>query len=574
MRFKRMRATWIGVAAVGWLASSSAWGQGDSRSRMEAELKLTVGIAYLNNDEPREALTRLEEAIALDPQNGTARFLAATALNRLGRYQEALPHLQQARELKAEAPPGRIAWFEGEALYWLGRFDEAAAKFEEAIRADAQDAYAHFYYGLTLLNLKRGKESAAELERAVALDESLGATSAYYAGKAFFAQGDLDKAKAEFEKAMKSEGSDNLKKASGNYLQVSEASRPAAGPPRGELRIGYALESDDNVILLADDSALRDAVLEGSTSEIGDEGDTRQTLQVRGAVYPFYDAAGWSMGLVLNTYHSVHADLGIFDIGAPQGVISFIWGKDPQGSMSGPITSARIPTGASPVLFAVQYGFSYYNLDKESFLRTSEAGVSLKIPEGKWTSTQIDVDHRDNTFFQIAARTGTYSQARLIQSFYLGRREYALRVGLRAATTDSDNIDEDASTFTSEELVEQGGVSDDFDSDEAEIFADVSLALPHRVALFFQASFLNQEFDNIHHSASFSIPNPTVPGPADPDLDELREDDQIVLSATAVYGFSKHWSLLGRYTFNNHDSNKTIYEYDRSVASVGVSWYY
>lgn len=549
-------------------SAASAAEEGPGRDRLEAEVKVTVGVAYLNNDSAADALQRFEDAIKLDPGNGTAHFLAGVALNRLGRYQEALPHLEQARAQKSSAPPGRIDWFEGEAHYWLGEHQAAVAKFQEALKQDPQDAYAHFYLGLAQLQLGMDKEAVASLDRAVAIAPALGASTSYYAGKAYYAQGDVAKARQEFESALTAAGaSANLQKASTNYLAASEQ-KPASQIPRGELRVGLAAESDSNVILEPNDPFV-----------ISDQSDNRLTLNVRGALLPFIDQHGWTMALVFNGYQSLHQDLDEFDLTAPQSVVSFTWGKDPQGYLSGPITYTRVPFGDSPVAFSIQYGFNYYYLSGDSYLRTNEVGASLKIPEGRWTSTQIDTDYRDNTFLQFSARTGTYFQARAVQSLYLGGRDKTLRLGVRMAASDADGAFAEAPAgavlpctqvvsgpcldqATVDRRIEDGGIPDDYDYDEQEFFADISIAFPHRVGFFFQASFLNRDYDNLNSNPSLD----------DPDQAVTREDDQLLLSSSVVWSFATHWSLVGRYSWYNTDSNKRYYDYDRGIASLGVNW--
>lgn len=571
------------------LPATRAAEEGPGRDRLEAEVKVTVGIAYLNNDQPAEALQRFEEALTLDPNNGTAHLMAAAALSRQQRYRDALPHLEQARALGAQAPPGRIDWFEGEANYWLGENATAAAKFQEALKKDPQDAFAHFYLGLCQMNLGQGKEAVASLDRAVALNPALGGSSAYYSGKAYYAQGDVEKARAEFESALKaSDASANLQKASTNYLAASQKAAPVKAP-RGELRAGFAVETDSNVVLEPTNPVV-----------ITDESANRVTLNLRGGYYPFLDRSGWTMGLLLNAYQSLHeskelsavdtlvvtsdqpagtpetvvTEASDFDLTAPQGVVSFTWGKDPQGYLQGPITYSRVPTGESKWLVSMQYGFSYYYLAGEGYLRTHEVGASVKIPETGWTSTQVDLDYRDNEFFQQQARTGTFFQGRVIQNFYLGGRGRTLRLGLRAGTTDADQIEPGGAPLSTTDIAifatEYGGISSDYDSSEREIFSDFSVALPHRVALYVQAAYILRDYDSLN---SNPLLNDSTPGETViEDGDVKREDDQLLLSGSVVWGFARHWSLVGRYTYYRADSNKYLYEYDRGVGSLGVNW--
>lgn len=79
-------------------------------ARTEAEVATTYGIAALNEGKDGEAVKLLEEAVADDPQSGSAHYWLGFAYLRLGRPADALVELEAARRAR-EAPevdPARL----------------------------------------------------------------------------------------------------------------------------------------------------------------------------------------------------------------------------------------------------------------------------------------------------------------------------------------------------------------------------------------------------------------------------------------------------------------------------------
>jgi tetratricopeptide (TPR) repeat protein len=91
------------------------------------------------------AAARFAEAVRIEPEYEDGRFNLGTALLRLGRPAEALPHLQEALKVMQDA---RAANRVGEALAALGRHGEAAGSFRLALLLDPGN-------GEALANLER-----------------------------------------------------------------------------------------------------------------------------------------------------------------------------------------------------------------------------------------------------------------------------------------------------------------------------------------------------------------------------------------------------------------------------------
>jgi Flp pilus assembly protein TadD len=138
--------------------------------------------AMVNRGTALKALKRLDEAeacyraaLALEPGHGAAIRNLGILFNLLGRHEEALAAADLALTSSRHAE-GFVA--RGDALYGLGRFDEALASFLEAAKLSTQPYEPLVKTAIARAALRQYAEALALLDKAVALrpDEQL----AYY----------------------------------------------------------------------------------------------------------------------------------------------------------------------------------------------------------------------------------------------------------------------------------------------------------------------------------------------------------------------------------------------------------
>lgn len=133
----------LAVASLVALAHGSI---GCDTSRNVARQRVAEGVQFANNGDNLEAVRRLEEAIAADPDNGQAHYFAG--LIRLQHYQDpgrAVPSLERAVELMPADAEARYQL--GVALERVGQSDRAAARYAETISLDAEHAGALYRAG-------------------------------------------------------------------------------------------------------------------------------------------------------------------------------------------------------------------------------------------------------------------------------------------------------------------------------------------------------------------------------------------------------------------------------------------
>jgi Flp pilus assembly protein TadD len=148
---------------------------------------LTQAIALLKENKYEEAEKPLNQAIAIDPNNGQAlRFLglalvqqskfdeAEAALNKavkifnmyvLAPQQSNIQQINDSLQQTLKQMPG----FKGKSALAKGDFDQAAADFIQVLQADPNNSEWHFYKAFALLKLNKLDEALVSINKAIEL---------------------------------------------------------------------------------------------------------------------------------------------------------------------------------------------------------------------------------------------------------------------------------------------------------------------------------------------------------------------------------------------------------------------
>lgn len=143
---------------------------GEMRVRDEpknAEYRAFLGGAYIEVGRFEEAVPHLEEALRLDPKNADALSDLGTTLMLTGKLDQAITTLRRAASL---SPKNESIQFNlGNAFKQANRFSEAAAAYQRAIALNPGFPDAHMNLGALLHAQGRTREALPHFERAVEL---------------------------------------------------------------------------------------------------------------------------------------------------------------------------------------------------------------------------------------------------------------------------------------------------------------------------------------------------------------------------------------------------------------------
>jgi Tfp pilus assembly protein PilF len=126
----------------------------------------SLGILYNKQGRYAEATAILQQAIALKPLWGDARYNYAMTLQGEGRQEEAIAEFQKAIELAPVSSSARL-WY-GKALIQYGDYRGAEVQLKRAVELQASHAALE---GLTEVYLATGQNALAEVNLRRMLDE-------------------------------------------------------------------------------------------------------------------------------------------------------------------------------------------------------------------------------------------------------------------------------------------------------------------------------------------------------------------------------------------------------------------
>jgi len=116
-----------------------------------------LGLAYIQKNEPGEAVRNYRKALEIGPEAAQCRYNLGYALLRDGKADDAIPELRRALELKPEYPEALLNL--GGALRAKGRVDDAILQYRKALEAWPDYPEANYDLGNALLQKGEVKEA-------------------------------------------------------------------------------------------------------------------------------------------------------------------------------------------------------------------------------------------------------------------------------------------------------------------------------------------------------------------------------------------------------------------------------
>jgi predicted Zn finger-like uncharacterized protein len=163
------------------------------------QLYNALGEMALNGAQYQEAHAQFQKALSLDADDTRARFMAAVALARLGRFNEALAAFQSVGDTDKDFPG--LAIERGRLFEEAGRNEEALKEYEAAFLKAPDDPDLQIRVGCGRVMAGRGATAEELLEKA--LKARPRSADAYHClGRAFFDQGRLVDANNRFDRAL------------------------------------------------------------------------------------------------------------------------------------------------------------------------------------------------------------------------------------------------------------------------------------------------------------------------------------------------------------------------------------
>jgi tetratricopeptide (TPR) repeat protein len=149
-------------------------------------------------------MASFRRAIELDSGQPDAHSNLAKALSLKGKFEEATTHYLEALENPASADPSGTSLALGNALFNLGRIEEAEAAYHRAIKLDPGNQHAQSNLGVTLARQGKLGEAVDHFRLAIAASPDFAAAHNSL-GDCLRAQGKLEAAIEAYENALRAD---------------------------------------------------------------------------------------------------------------------------------------------------------------------------------------------------------------------------------------------------------------------------------------------------------------------------------------------------------------------------------
>jgi hypothetical protein len=318
-------------------------------------------------------------------------------------------------------------------------------------------------------------------------------------------------------------------------------------PPRWEGRLSLEASYDSNPGLLPADATFLPLT---TTRSAGTATNGGGDLDLRLEAHPFYDRRGFSLGMGLTGNRSAYRNQGDLDLSLAGAFAQLAWGKDPRGFLTGPLGYTRVPMGDTRLGLLLQAAGSWLGLGNTDYLRQAGGAAALTVNGPGPAATRIDLGASRLRFAGDATgdlrRSGSELAVAVGESLFLGGRGGYLRLAASGGAR-------------------QAGAS--FAHRFVEIAAEAGTPLPAGWTLYLDVDRRQERFD--HPQSNLT----QLAGPA-------RDDASWRGSVAAARMLGERLACTARASYVRRDSNvelpgqMPLFDYRRTIAGVGISWFF
>jgi tetratricopeptide (TPR) repeat protein len=159
---------------------------------------VSEGISLLGEEKYEEAINLFNKAVDVRPYLYEAWYYRGNALYNLGRYEEAIASYEH---VAIKSYLYETWYYRGNALYILGRYKEAIASYEQSVAIKPYLYEAWYYRGDCLNNLDQQEKAIASYNRALAIKPDY-LDAYFHRGDSLYILGRYEEAIASYDKVV------------------------------------------------------------------------------------------------------------------------------------------------------------------------------------------------------------------------------------------------------------------------------------------------------------------------------------------------------------------------------------
>lgn len=169
-----------------------------------SSIQNSLGLTYFMKERYQTAIKHFEKALELQPKFTDARNNLARTYIEVGRYQDADKNLRIVLNDLTYTGQERAYINLGLNFFNQKKYDQAKNNFLKAIENQADNCFAHTYYGRSLFEMKDYSSSISALDKAIEFCQKLLIDEPhYFSALSYYRLGEKQKSITRFEEVIK-----------------------------------------------------------------------------------------------------------------------------------------------------------------------------------------------------------------------------------------------------------------------------------------------------------------------------------------------------------------------------------
>jgi tetratricopeptide (TPR) repeat protein len=499
-----------------------------SAQTTEADVHLAQAIIAIDERRYDAALTELKRALEIEPDHVEALYYTGVVYVAQGRPDLAVPPLERARA-KAPADPA-IGFQLGLAFFAQQRYDRAQPLFEAAFKTKPELDGLGYYVGFLRYRAKDYRGALAAFRAGRASDPEIRQLMRVYSGLTLAILGLPAQAAAEVEEALRLAPGSAVTGPVERLRDTIVAARARERRLSLDARVGFTY--DDNVRVVPSQAGREPLVADLRSLR---HRSTGELFGVR-ADYAWWRSEDWESSLGYSFFTTYNNDLPRFN------VIDHLVSAG---------LARKLSLGGRPAQLGLQYSYEWLGLGGDEFLARHIATLSGAVVEGEHHLTRVFGRYQDKDFAEGLPRP-LRQEVRDANNYMVGLLHLVRFAQDRHFLTIGYQLDWDQTDGRDYEYVGH------------RLSAGAQYTLP------WGGVRLKYDFDV--HLRSYPHKDSILPTYA-PGT-RRRADEEYTHVARAELPLPGRFTLAVEFLMTNARSNIEVFDFDRHVVSLVLSWTY
>ncbi len=469
---------------------------------------LEKGILLYKQENFDEALPVLKKVREEDPKSSLAAYYLGITYKQLQDYKEAKKQLIDATSLTPKIKEALLELVE--VFYQLGEFKEAKSYIEVAERENIKPPQIAFLKGLVLLKNGENLDAITAFEKAKELDGALTQAAEYQIGLANLKEKRFQEAKKAFKDIIVFDPNSDLAQLSNEYMEALKRKETAERPFRATLNVSG--QYDTNVLLKPGDETV--------AAGISNEADWREVVTFMGQ-YRKKFAERFGIDSQYSMYFAHQNKIGAYD------VLSHTVSVTPNYYLD-------------KATIGITTAYNYTDVGREKYVTSISASPQAHLIVGKNHMFQTNFKYQHKNY---ARRPMIEDENRNSNDFGGGLGYYFFFAENKGFLGLHYNLNKEDTSGPNWEYLGN------------RITASILYPFLKRLKLTVAGDVFFQNFSNTN--TIFRVD---------------REDKVYTASSMLAYNFWKEAELQFRYTYIKDHSNIAVYDYGRSIYSLGLEY--